>query len=982
MNHAANRFHPWRKLPRKDYLRLIRYAYANQDYLFAAQLALDWLTDFPGDLPIRYRYGEARARAGHLSLAANILDEILEQDPEFTEAVQTRLQIEEQITQHELKHANPFASKSSYTISDYQEWLIALQGYDAPAQKRPYEKLEMRWGEEIFPLRKSLASFTPIADETQTQELHNHLNAILAVKSNHPLVAITHVKSLYLSYKGGMIPLPSLKQIVEYYSRMFPNCLFIGYIAVEALLESGENEQAVAALHSLAARDLSAQVAQRIWDANHPFLQIWPKNLEKQLTIPIPANIAAMLGWNQLPWQVSQSTSVEFDNQSDQLSAKSPLTPRSNGIPHLEPEQNDATKELHVKEIFPDSPNDGTGTNSLSAELSEIQAVFNRIGARFKQQNVVHLDGRQPVYVAMSNKSQMLHYFGADRCSEIQAVTADLLAAIEARKGWPGVLYFVDEGLDLSNRKYSLQIPAISQNDPWAIKQALQQLDTLLAKRGQMIGALLIIGSHEIIPFHRLPNPIEDGDHEVYSDNPYGSRDENFLVMDWPVGRLPCALQQPEDLIKSIRNLLASYRGKNQAKAGSKGYAKSLAPLWSWFQYLFSLFQPPTHNFSAFGYTAAAWRFASFAVYRQIGNPQSMLISPQMAWKIPSAQAAKHRLVRHTKALNTLEAVEMKVHSQTQPQLATTDQISLPNVTAGYFNLHGLADSPEWFGQSDPIENAENLVATSDHPIALQPGDLLLNPKAAMDFVFSEACFGAYILDKDATSSLALAFLKKGCRAFVGSTSTSYGSNGTPLIAADFLAYEFWKNLRQGLPAGEALRQAKLTMASELSKTYGYLDGEDQKTLISFVLYGDPLAQVSDIRVSPKVTRHSKSIARQISSICDHAFQSQRDEELSPQMESLVKKLVAKHLPGLDFSTVEVLSENLNCSASCTACHVTQQSLCSAKDNSKPTNGKQKPTRKIIILTRQERRNDHIYTQYARLTLDSKGRLIKLSLSR
>ncbi|MCX8063397.1 MAG: C25 family cysteine peptidase, partial [Anaerolineales bacterium] len=461
--------------------------------------------------------------------------------------------------------------------------------------------------------------------------------------------------------------------------------------------------------------------------------------------------------------------------------------------------------------------------------------------------------------------------------------------------------------------------------------------------------------------------------------NPYGARDENYLVMDWPVGRLPCSVNRIEDWLKALENLTIPYHRTKKSRGKAIAYAKSLTPLWSWIQYLLSLFQSPIHTFSAFGYTAAAWRFASFAVFRQIGNPQSMLISPQLAKKMAPAETAKRRLVRHSKAFATLEEAELR--TQTSPVLARTEQVNLPTATAGYFNLHGLADSPEWFGQSDPTENSTNLVATSDHPIALQPGDILLNSNSAIEFVFSEACFGAFTLEKDASCSIALAFLKKGCRAFVGSTSTSYGSNGTPLIAADFLAYEFWKNIRQGLPAGEALRQAKLCMAKELSKTYGYLDGEDQKTLTSFVLYGDPLAQVKSAKPTPKVWRHSKSPSPVLIASCDHAYQHRREEELTPQIEETIKKLVAKHLPGMEFTKVEVLSENQVCSAPCSIC-LSQKTMSGGALSSEQSNGKQKPSRKIIILSRTEQRQGYSYTQYARFTLDEKGRLIKLSISR
>jgi len=80
-----------------------------------------------------------------------------------------------------------------------------------------------------------------------------------------------------------------------------------------------------------------------------------------------------------------------------------------------------------------------------------------------------------------------------------------------------------------------------------------------------------------------------------------------------------------------------------------------------------------------------------------------------------------------------------------------------------------------------------------------------------------------------------------GSMGFVGSTVISYGSVGTPLIGADLLGWQFWKNLKDGQTAGEALMQAKIALVKEMTQRQGFLDGEDQKTLISFVLYGDPL---------------------------------------------------------------------------------------------------------------------------------------------
>jgi type III secretory pathway lipoprotein EscJ len=96
----------------------------------------------------------------------------------------------------------------------------------------------------------------------------------------------------------------------------------------------------------------------------------------------------------------------------------------------------------------------------------------------------------------------------------------------------------------------------------------------------------------------------------------------------------------------------------------------------------------------------------------------------------------------------------------------------------------------------------------------------------------------------------------------------------------------------------------------------------------------------------------------------------------------MVKKLVEKHLPGMEFSKVEVLSDSRACPETCSLCDQQKQKGKASSPSAETAKWKPKPSRKIIILTRQERRKDQIYTQYARLTLDEKGRLIKLSISR
>lgn len=82
-----------------------------------------------------------------------------------------------------------------------------------------------------------------------------------------------------------------------------------------------------------------------------------------------------------------------------------------------------------------------------------------------------------------------------------------------------------------------------------------------------MIGALLIIGGHDIVPFHMLPNPTDDSDTNVPSDNPYATLDENYFIQQWPVGRIPDeAGTDAGYLLEQIRFLTKEYELKVKSK--------------------------------------------------------------------------------------------------------------------------------------------------------------------------------------------------------------------------------------------------------------------------------------------------------------------------------------------------------------------------------------------------------------------------------
>jgi hypothetical protein len=550
--------------------------------------------------------------------------------------------------------------------------------------------------------------------------------------------------------------------------------------------------------------------------------------------------------------------------------------------------------------------------------LKDVERELDRVAAR------VHLpkrrsdeDRRVPAYIAVSCQTRLVQEFGEDRYRRIDDAIMTLVEAVRRRAGWSAYRIYLDDPACLE--PFGLA-PADPQN-AWQLKLRLADLDSALAGRGEMIGALLIVGGPAVFPFHLLPNPTDDDDDTVPSDNPYSTTDENYFAPEWPVGRLPAdgdsdllvtllrraaedqrASIQPHSLLRRLRQWLSSFVARSSA---------------------------------SLGYSASIWRKASMAVYRMIGDPASLITSPPVA-----AEALPPQAVRP--------------------------------VRLSYFNLHGIEDGPEWFGQRDPLEDQDSAV---EYPVALRPQDVV-NSGNAPRVVYTEACYGANVAGKSTETALSLKFLSSGSRAVVGSTKVSYGSVTPPLIAADLLGRVFWDNLSQSIPAGEALRRAKLQMASEMHRRQGYLDGEDQKTLISFVLYGDPLLVISP----PRRSQHDKLVLRRttrpsaMKTACARGGPNLKPEDLDPAAVQTVRSIVARYLPGMVDAGCTIHSQHCGCSAGDHRCPSNQLGIKAVA----PTGGE--PL--VVTLAKQVPDGPRRHAHLARLTLDPSGKVLKLAVSR
>lgn len=321
------------------------------------------------------------------------------------------------------------------------------------------------------------------------------------------------------------------------------------------------------------------------------------------------------------------------------------------------------------------------------------------------------------------------------------------------------------------------------------------------------------------------------------------------------------------------------------------------------------------------GYAAEIWQAPAKGVYKAVGKPKDLVLSP------PTHSG--------TLLLNGNQGHRL-----------------------GYFNLHGVKDGPNWYGQKDFTSDA----AGPDYPIALSP-TMFSENQSAPELILTEACYGANVINKRHEEALSLKCLDSGTRSFIGSTCIAYGSITMPLIAADYLAETFWQQVNTGEPAGYALMQAKLSLAEEMTRIQGFLDGEDQKTILSFVLYGDPLAVHDAVKTMPKpMFRMKTHPAVRTVSDSDLDF-SPEGNGIPMSLDKQVRKLTEKYLPGLQNAKMQVKKSGPSLS----------------KDPRESDNA----GRYVVTLQKSFDENQHtVHHHFARMTFDKRGKLVKFTTSR
>ncbi len=869
-------------IDRYRFLTILNAADKCEEYQFSKQATFIWLVNYPGDLFVQYHQAMTYIHLGKIQHAITILENLSKQDPLFIEPVQ--------------------ALSKYATSSNEQKQYKAITQY--LTQENPPDNILMSW---LAPLWDARKAFSRGNFNTTMALVHQSM-------VNQPPVAIPAILHLKTAYK--IEDQEMLNNLCDIYYEKWPKCLQINIIKAISEIEQGEESSAVERLHWAAAHDSAGQVIQRLMGPKNRFQNLWPDQLTIYFDLPIPASVTSYLGWNQLQDGIydfpdikqKSSSVVGAKEMDDEITQKIHLTNRLPSDQKEDPKNTPAAKELKES-------NEVTPKWATEEDFQEIQKVFSNLAKRLKKPDLDRTENRFPVYVVIASHNQLESLYGPNTATYIDELLRELVSAIQKMPDWGSILFYPDNPAQMS--QWGLK--PIDARDAWQTKLALSDLDSKLEEQGEMIGALLIIGGPEIVPYHHLPNPTQDNDIDVPSDNPYATVDENYFIPQWPVGRLPGEAGSDSGLLlQQIRQLIYQYQHRSKKH---KPFQLGINTIKN---NILRLINHLGLNFlqnQTLGYSAEIWQQASADVYKTIGSVKDLHLSPPT----------------HSKTLKLYNKINKRL---------------------GYFNLHGIKEGPHWYGQKDFSSNSHE----PDYPIALSP-DLLCKRTPSLKLILSEACYGANIINKAHEDALSLKFLDSGTTTFIGSTCIAYGSITPPLIAADYLADVFWRNVISKKPAGYALMQAKLSLAEEMTRTQGFLDGEDQKTILSFVLFGDPLAVYDDVNSMPRPLLRSKTHPA-VRTISDSDMEHDLlQTDLPKSVNKQVKKTMEKYLPGLKNAQM----------------HLNKSSGFNSSSMSKSVGSEQY----VVTLQKSFDQNQSAkHYHFARMTFDRKGKLVKISTSR
>jgi hypothetical protein len=313
---------------------------------------------------------------------------------------------------------------------------------------------------------------------------------------------------------------------------------------------------------------------------------------------------------------------------------------------------------------------------------------------------------------------------------------------------------------------------------------------------------IVLFGSGDIVPHFSVKNPSrskDDDDPAVPTDNPYAcsakfdrAKVKSYLVPDRVLGRIPDVPGDPDP--SWFERYLSQSRGWKP--------------------------KPASAYKQGFYACAATWRKAGESCVETLKVRKSdLLIVPPVGRTTPRAKT-QQRGLRHM------------------------------------IKCHGMELDSAFYGETtDPKAKVED-----QYPETLRSPDLQGRAKKGA-VIGAMCCYGAGLFNpanpravNGGEPPISSQYLKLGAHGFLGSSTTAWVGD-TEMMCADWIVTSFLKGATGGASLGRAALESKQDFLRWIQQQGATPDAADKKTLIQFMLLGDPsIHPVVDAtaRVGPK----------------------------------------------------------------------------------------------------------------------------------
>jgi hypothetical protein len=401
--------------------------------------------------------------------------------------------------------------------------------------------------------------------------------------------------------------------------------------------------------------------------------------------------------------------------------------------------------------------------------------------------NPSSLRNDQSVKLSVTVKSRLEKKYNPKALAKINKALENWKSA-DAKRSIQTVHVHVDDPTEMNNLGVA---PVLGEATPEKIKQAI---DDLWNKLTPTPDYLVLFGSDDIVPMFPVPNPSfgnnsnTDTDEIVPTDNPYATH-LSFSASDTDTYRIP------ERAIGRIPDMVS-------APGAADGSGDS-----EWFiTYLDA---------------ATNWEPRAASVYN---TPYAIVTA--------EAGDAGTAFMQKTFTNNTLQPLLCPPHSDAADSPTTRDELS---AALHMIKCHGNKEEAAFYGFPDAAQH------TRDNSCAAITSAILAKLPNAPTVVATMCCYGAQIFaPNDAyTWPVASTYLRKGALGFVGPTMMAW-VHTSDVGPADWIVQSYLKNILAGESIGNALLASKQNYHSFYSLDDDIFADPDVKTLIEFILLGDP----------------------------------------------------------------------------------------------------------------------------------------------